>query len=128
MSDPKPENVEQKASMMGAPRKEVDWPEFDKLCAIQCTQLEIADWFDMGTDTLNTRCKEKYSLTFSALFAKKRAGGKISLRRDQWQSSQKGNVTMQIWLGKQYLGQSDKNENKEVSEIHIKIDKDDALL
>ena len=102
--------------------------QFDKLCAIQCTQLEIADWFDMGTDTLNTRCKEKYSLTFSALFAKKRAGGKISLRRDQWQSSQKGNVTMQIWLGKQYLGQSDKNENKEVSEIHIKIDKDDALL
>jgi len=34
--------------------------------------------------------------------------GRMSLRRYQWNSAEKGNVTMQIWLGKQYLGQSDK--------------------
>lgn len=36
--------------------------------------------------------------------------GRASLRRMQFQSAQKGNITMQIWLGKQYLGQSDKRE------------------
>jgi len=30
----------------------------------------------------------------------------------QWKSAEKGNVTMQIWLGKQILGQADKSEVK----------------
>ena len=36
--------------------------------------------------------------------------GKASLRRMQYGAANKGNVTMQIWLGKQYLGQNDKQE------------------
>ena len=34
--------------------------------------------------------------------------GRASLRRMQFKNAQAGNVTMQIWLGKQYLGQQDK--------------------
>jgi hypothetical protein len=34
----------------------------------------------------------------------------MSLRRLQWNNAKKGNVTMQIFIGKQYLGQSDKVE------------------
>jgi hypothetical protein len=34
------------------------------------------------------------------------------LRRMQFESANKGNVTMQIWLGKQYLGQSDHPVNE----------------
>lgn len=37
-----------------------------------------------------------------------RESGKASLRRMQFKAAQGGNVTMQIWLGKQYLGQQDK--------------------
>jgi len=33
--------------------------------------------------------------------------GRSSLRRLQWKSATNGNITMQIWLGKQYLGQRD---------------------
>ena len=34
--------------------------------------------------------------------------GKVALRRAQWKNAiEKNNVTMQIWLGKQCLGQSD---------------------
>lgn len=36
--------------------------------------------------------------------------GRASLRRMQFKNAQAGNVTMQIWLGKQYLGQKDKQE------------------
>ena len=35
----------------------------------------------------------------------------------QWKSAEKGNVTMQIWLGKQNLGQSDKQEVQHIRPI-----------
>jgi len=38
------------------------------------------------------------------------ANGKASLRRMQFVNAKNGNVTMQIWLGKQYLEQRDKHE------------------
>ena len=36
---------------------------------------------------------------------------KIELRQKQWELAMMGNVQMLIWLGKQYLGQSDKVDN-----------------
>ena len=33
-----------------------------------------------------------------------------ALRRCQWQAAMNGNITMQIWLGKQLLNQKDKHE------------------
>jgi len=36
--------------------------------------------------------------------------GRAAVRRMQFASAQKGNVQMQIWLGKQYLSQRDKQE------------------
>ena len=36
--------------------------------------------------------------------------GLASLRRRQFKAANEGNATMLIWLGKQYLGQSDKQE------------------
>ncbi len=54
--------------------------------------------------------KEKYGYGFSDYFKKHNGEGRIALRRLQWQTAQSGNPTMQIWLGKQYLGQSDKQE------------------
>jgi predicted DNA-binding protein (UPF0251 family) len=36
--------------------------------------------------------------------------GRAAVRRMQFASAQKGNVQMQIWLGKQYIGQKDKAE------------------
>ena len=34
----------------------------------------------------------------------------MSLRRKQFETALAGNVTMMVWLGKQYLGQKDKTE------------------
>lgn len=96
----------------GRPKKEIDKKQFENLCALQCTEVEFCGWFDVCEDTLNSWCKANYQdengkpLNFSEVFALKRGQGKISLRRAQFQLAQK-NASMAIFLGKNYLGQSD---------------------
>lgn len=92
--------------MAGRPRKEIDKKEFEKLCELQCTRDEICAWFDVTDKTLNSWCKRTYKANFSAVFEQKRGKGKIALRRYQFQQA-KNSATMAIWLGKQYLGQTD---------------------
>lgn len=46
-------------------------------------------------------------MLFSDVYKRLSVKGKISLRRYQFQQAEK-NVTMAIWLGKQYLGQTEK--------------------
>jgi len=93
---------------MGAPKKEIDFAEFEKLCSLLCTEDDIANFFKISVDTLNARCKEHYGFTFSDTYKKYSVLGRISLRRAQMAAAEKGNPTMLIWLGKQYLGQRDK--------------------
>lgn len=87
----------------------IDKKQFENLCGLQCTLLEICDFFDVEDDTLNSWCKKTYGTTFSEVFKQKRGKGQISLRRMQWKLAEK-NTAMAIFLGKQYLGQKDKIE------------------
>ena len=87
----------------------IDKKQFENLCGLQCTLLEICDFFDVEDDTLNSWCKKTYGTTFSEVFKLKRGKGQISLRRMQWKLAEK-NTAMAIFLGKQYLGQKDKIE------------------
>lgn len=79
---------------------------FQKLCGIQCTLAEIADWFDCSEDTIERWCKREYGMTFADCFKKYSASGRMSLRRAQFRLAEK-NAAMAIFLGKQYLGQKD---------------------
>ena len=108
---------------MGRPAIEIDQVQFEKLCAMQCPLDEIAGWFYCSEDTIENWCKKTYQdedgnpMTFSEVFAIKRQGGKISLRRAQFELAKK-NAVMAIFLGKQYLGQKDniQYEDKEAIE------------
>lgn len=113
---------------MGRPPIEIDWREFDKLCSLQCSLIEIAGWFNCSIDTIENKVKETHGVTFSEYFAIKRSHGKISLRRKQYETALSGNPTMLIWLGKQYLGQVDKIETDNTNEVKIKIETDDTSL
>lgn len=91
------------------PITDADIKMFEGLCSIQCTLDDIAGAFDTTRDSIIKRVEEHYGEKFSTVFKAKRANGKISLRRKQWQKAHKdNNTTMQIFLGKNYLGQSDK--------------------
>lgn len=92
---------------MARPRKEISRAQFEKLCALQCTEPEFCGFFEVTDKTLNSWCKREYGMSFSEIFAQKRSLGKISLRRYQFQQAEKS-ATMAIWLGKQWLGQTDK--------------------
>ena len=95
----------------GRPRKEINWDELARLCKILCTIDEICSILDIDENTLNARIKEKGYEGFSAYYKTHSANGKMSLRRVQWKKAlEDENTTMQIWLGKQYLGQSDNVE------------------
>lgn len=92
---------------MGRPRKEINQTEFEKLCGLQCTKEEMCGWFDVTDKTLESWCKRVYKKGFSEIFSEKRSKGKISLRRTQFKLAEKS-PAMAIFLGKNYLGQSDK--------------------
>lgn len=94
---------------MARPRKDINQNEFEKLCALQCTEAEICAWFDIDDKTLTRWCERVYKKSFSEIFNIKRGHGKISLRRSQWKQAET-NPTMAIWLGKQYLGQRDNKD------------------
>ena len=94
---------------MARPKKEIDRSSFEGLCGLQCTKEEICSFLNVTDKTLDRWCKETYHKGFSDIFREKRKIGKISLRRSQWRLAEK-NVTMAIFLGKQYLGQREVTE------------------
>lgn len=93
----------------GRPRIQIDEEQFKGLCSIQCTLEEIASWFKCSEDTIERWCKRELKMSFADAYKKYSVGGKISLRRYQMRMAEH-NATMAIWLGKQYLGQKDKQE------------------
>lgn len=95
--------------------KEIDQAQFEKLCAILCTEEDIAGFFSVSVDTIERWCKRTYKQTFAEVYKKKSATGRVSLRRKQYEVAMGGNVGMLIWLGKQFLGQRDKDKSTNVT-------------
>ena len=93
----------------GRPTKQIDQEQFEKLCGIQCTEEEIAEWFDVSEDTIERWCKKTYGIKFAEVFSKKRGVGKISLRRAGWELAKK-NAAVHIFYAKNYLGMTDRTE------------------
>ena len=91
---------------MGRPKIQINQQEFEKLCYMQCTETEIAAFFNCSVDTIENWCKETYETTFSDIYKQKAEYGKISLRRTQLKLAEKS-PAMAIFLGKQYLKQRD---------------------
>ncbi len=100
----------------GRPRIEIDENQFNKLCELQCTEEEIAGFFECSVDTLNNWCKRTFGCTFSEKYRQKATRGKIALRRLQLQHAQKS-PSMAIFLGKQWLGQRDRIEQTATIEV-----------
>jgi hypothetical protein len=89
-------------------RKKVVTPDdVYKLAAIGCNNNEIARWFDIDENTL--------TYNFSDIIAKGREDVKMALRQAQLKLALSGNAVMQIWLGKNLLGQSDSPVNNEAT-------------
>ena len=86
----------------------IDLAELEKLCAMQCTDEEIAAWFKVTTRTIERRRKVR---KFAEIMDRGKARGKISVRRMQMKLLEEGNATMGVWLGKQLLGVCPRNSD-----------------
>ena len=107
-----------------------DWERLIGMISIQCTIDEICSIYGMDDETLNRIIEERGEGSFSTLYKKHSGEGKTSLRRQQYKSAQDGNVTMQIWLGKQWLGQRDQTavdltSAGEKFNVNVMFDKDE---
>jgi len=117
---------------MGRPKIEVDFDKIDSLCAVFCNCKEIVsvlNSFDikLSYDTVERRVKQQFGITFAEYVEQKQmAFAKPKLRKAQFDCALSGNATMLIWLGKQYLGQVDKQDDEKVGEAvnrYIEISK-----
>lgn len=93
----------------GRPLKDIDKKLFERLCGIQCTITEICAVLDVDDKTLTRWCRQTYGKKFSEVFAEKRQLGFMSLRRAQFKLAETS-AAMAIFLGKNYLGQIDKDK------------------
>ena len=99
----------------GRPKKKIDYQTVEKLSSIMCTQEEISSYLEISVRTLQ-RDEE-----FCRVYKKGLDKGKMSIRRQQYKMVESGNPTMAIWLGKQYLGQRDKQENHHTGEMVLDV-------
>lgn len=87
---------------MARPRLVIDPDQVQKLAAIDCSVAEIGAVLGCSADTLQRR--------YAAAIEKGRQEGCASLKRKQFELAMAGNATMLIWLGKQRLGQKDRQD------------------
>lgn len=87
---------------MARPKKLIDEEQVRKLAAINCSLEEMASVLNCEKTTLHRR--------FASVIKKGRDGGKMSLKRKQYEVAMSGNVTMLIWLGKIFLEQRERVE------------------
>lgn len=89
-------------SVGGKPRKEIDEVQVIKLAQLGCTSEEIGDI--VGLDGSNIR--RRYGDLLKAV----KSESKSAIRRAQLNKALNGDTTMLIWLGKNWLKQSDAGE------------------
>lgn len=110
-------------------RKAIEWSDeqqkqFQDLCSIFCTRQEICAIMQVSEKTLNKLINKYFhdivapdtpksqKITFTDAFEYFSAPGKESLRRAQFKAAEAGDRQMLMWLGKQYLNQTDRKEVK----------------
>ena len=100
----------------------------ESLCRLNCTHAEIAAYFNVSLKTVERRYKEEPD--FAKAVDHGKAHGRLSLRRKQLELVDGGNASMAIWLGKQLLNQTDKQEIDQYNhgdKISIEIVNPDAI-
>ena len=100
---------EEKKKKNGRPKKKIDVEMVEKLATIHCSVKEIADIVGCHPDTIRNR--------FADIIARGKAHGKMSVRRKQLEVALSGQPSMLIWLGKQWLGQSESPMDEETNKI-----------
>lgn len=94
----------------GRPRKEFDWDKLNAILQYGAKLVDAADIMDVHPCTVSEKIKTKFKMSFPEYRDKKMSKVRVGLAQKQVEVAMSGNVTMLIWLGKQWLEQTDKQE------------------
>ncbi len=89
---------------MPRPKSEINLDELEKLCAMQCTDQEIASILEVSTRTIERRRKVQ---SFREAMERGKAKGRVSVRRNLFRLATSGNLGANIFLAKNLLGYKD---------------------
>jgi hypothetical protein len=85
----------------GRKRVNIDLEQLEKLCALQCTDEELAAYFGVSPRTIERR---KVQPAFAEAIERGKARGRVSLRRNLWGLAAKGNPAAKHFPGKESPG------------------------
>jgi AraC-like DNA-binding protein len=105
---------------IGRPKKELDWKVLDSILQFGATLIDCAEMCEMSDDSIQRRIKDEYGCTFTEYRNRKMSRMRVKLLQKQYESAMAGNTALLIWLGKQHLGQSDKNDISVNGDVAIK--------
>lgn len=103
----------------GRPRIQINEEKLFELASYGCTKTELASFFDINIDTLIDNYSEKIHKAYDT--------GKIRLRKTQLNLADTS-AAMSIFLGKNWLGQSDRIETVNTSATTTTITADKEAL
>lgn len=81
-----------------------------------CTQEEVAQILGVTQQAVSKLLKKP---AYREAWERARSETRFALRAAQIESALKGDRTIQIWLGKQELGQSDKTETTNTTNVNV---------
>jgi len=105
--------------VVGRDKKVIPPEEVQHFAALGCTNREITRWYDINEDTL------RYN--FKSYLEKGRVELNRSLRRAQIDTALSGNAALLIWLGKNYLQQSDAGMQTDENRVLPWTDSEDII-
>ena len=94
---------------MARPEAKIDPVELEKLCQLQCTDEEIAAFFNTSTRTIERKRKNP---KFAEIMERGKAKGRVSVRRSLIRMALNNNVAAAIFLAKNLLGYKDVVNNE----------------
>jgi len=103
----------------------IDWEIVDKLLESGCSGMEISGYLGCTENTIYDRCKKDKGREFGEYKALKRSSGYSKLRTAQLDKALSGDTTMQIWLGKNWLSQTDRQQIQQDTTIKVEWEFED---
>jgi hypothetical protein len=96
---------------MGRPKiPDPDWKELERMLQVHNNGEDCAYMLQMSYASLSRKVQEHYGITFDELIKRNQQVGKTTLRKAMMNAVIKGNVSMMIWLSKNWLGMRDNPE------------------
>ena len=101
-----------KKGIPGNNRKKFNWEILEAICQRGMKLAACEEKLGVSDDTINRRIREKFGCTFEAYRDKKQTTLRIRLIDKALELADQGNVTMLIFLLKNYCGFTDRAEVK----------------